>query len=97
MPNIEAIINQLMSTLCGPEHVGDALWQQGLMQRVLDYDDTPRTVREAALLIKSPEASELHMRRAHGAAATNRASMEVVKAVQTVHAYTEEMGWSVPG
>ena len=33
---------------------------------------------------------------ARGAAATNRASMEVVKAVQKVLAYTEEMGWSFP-
>ena len=64
---------------------------------MLDYDDTPRTVREAALLIKSPEAGELHMRRARGPTATNRASMEVVNAVQKVLAYNEEMGWSVPG
>ena len=97
MPSTEAIINQVMSTLCGPERVGDALWRQGLVQIVIDHDDVPRPVREAAYLIRSPEAAELHMRRARGAAATNRASMEVVKAVQTVLAYTEEMGWSVPG
>ena len=97
MPSTEAIIQEVMSTLCGPEHVGDALWRQGLVQRVLDHDDTPRSIREAAYLIRSPEACELHMRRARGAAATNRASMEVVKAVQKVLAYTEDMGWSVPG
>ena len=59
--------------------------------------DTSPSVRETAFLIRSPEAAELHMRRTRGAAATNRASMEVVKAVQTVLAYTEEMGWSVLG
>ena len=94
MPSTEAIINQVMGTLCGPEHVGDALWRQGLVQQVIDHDDVPRPVREAALLIKSPEAAELHMRRARGPAATNRASMEVINAVQKVLAYTEEMGWS---
>jgi hypothetical protein len=45
------IINQVISTLCTPEHVGDALWRKGLVQRGLDHDNTPRTVREAALLI----------------------------------------------
>ena len=97
MPSTEAIINQVMGTLCGPEHVGDALWRQGLVQMVIDHDDVPRPVREAAYLIRSPEAAELHMRRARGPAATNRASMEVINAVQNVLAYTEEMGWSVPG
>jgi hypothetical protein len=58
--------------------------------------DISPSVRETAFLIWSPEAAELHMRRARGVAATNRASMEVIKAVQKVLAYTEEMGWSVP-
>ena len=31
---------------------------------MLDHDDTPRNVREAALLVKSPEMGELHLRRA---------------------------------
>jgi hypothetical protein len=37
------------------------------------------------------------MRRARGAAPTNRASMEVVNVVQKVLAYSEEMGWPITG
>lgn len=96
IPSTEAIIDELMGTLCGPEQVGDALWRQGLVQRVLDHDDTPRRVREAALLIKSPEAAELHLRRARGKAATIAASNQVINAVKTVLAFTNEQGWSQP-
>ena len=96
IPSTEAIIDELMGTLCGPEKVGDALWRQGLVQRVLDHDDTPRRVREAALLIKSPEAAELHLRRARGKAATVAASNQVINVVKTVLAFTEGQGWSQP-
>ena len=91
----EQIIDEVMATICGPEAVGDALWRQGLAQRVIDHDDTPRNVREAALLIKSPESAELHLRRARGAAATRRASLDVIRAVQTVIGWTTDQGWSV--
>ena len=94
IPSTEQTIRDVMGTLTGPEHVGDALWRQGLLQRVLDHDDVPRPVREAAYLIRSPEACELHLRRARGSAATRRASLEVIRAVQTVLAWTEEQGWS---
>ncbi|KZR87148.1 hypothetical protein MITS9509_00999 [Synechococcus sp. MIT S9509] len=92
----EAIIQEVMATLCGPDHVGDALWRQGLVDHVLEFDNTPRPVREAALPIKPPESAELHMRRAHVAAATRRASLEIIHAVQTVLAWTEDQGWSAP-
>ena len=84
-----------METIVGPGCVGDALWNQGLVDRVLAYEDTPRNVREAAVLIRNPEACELHCRRARGPAATNRAALEITRAIQTVLAWTEEVGWSV--
>ena len=97
IPSTEETIQEVMTTLCGPDCVGDALWRQGLLQMVIDYDDTPRNVREAAYLIRSADAVELHLRRARGAAATRAASMEIIRAVQTVLAWTQEMGWSEPG
>jgi len=93
----EQLIAEVMATICGPESVGDALWRQGLAQMVIDFDDTPRNVREAALLIKSPESCELHMRRAKGQAATRKASLDILRAVQTVLTFTHEQGWSVRG
>ena len=95
LPSTESIIDEVMATLTGPDHVGDALWHQGLAQKVIDHPDTPRNVREAALLIKSPEMVELHLRRARGHAATHRASMDIIRAVKTVVAFTDEQGWSV--
>ena len=92
LPTTEALITDTMTALAGPEHVGDALWRQGLAQRVLDHEDTPRNVREAALLIKSPESAELHMRRAKGVGPTTRASMDIVRAVETVVGWAEEQG-----
>ncbi len=92
----EQIIDEVMATICGPESIGAALWRLGLIHRVLEFDNTPRNVREAALLIKSPESCELHLRRARGSAATRRASLEVIRAVQTVLAWTEDQGWSTP-
>lgn len=89
----EQIISELMSALL---ETGDALWRQGLVQRVLDYPDTPRKEREAAYSIRSIESCELHCRRARGPAATKRAALEVISAVQTVLAFTEQMGWSRP-
>jgi len=96
LPTTEQIIAEVLGALVGPDKLGDGLWRQGLAQRVLEHDDTPRRVREAALLVKSPEAVELHLRRARGPAATNRAALDVINAVQTVLAWTEEQGWSEP-
>lgn len=95
VPSTEATIQEVMATLSGPDCVGDALWRQGLAQKVIDHDDTPRRVREAALLIKSPEMVELHLRRARAGAATRKAAMDVIRAVQTVLAFTSEQGWSI--
>ena len=86
-----------MATLCGPESVAGSLWRQDLIQQVLDHDDTPRNVREAALLVKSPEMVELHMRRTSTGAATRKASLEILRGIQTVLAFTHEQGWSVQG
>jgi len=96
IPTTEQTIRMLMRGIIGPECVGDALWRQGLVDRVLAYEDTPRNVREAAVLIRNPEACELHCRRARGPAATNRAALEVTRAIQTVLAFTEAQGWSTP-
>lgn len=95
-PTTEQLIGEVMAAFVGYDRVGDAFWRQGLIQRVLEHDDTPRAVREAALLVKSPEAIELHLRRARGPAATNRAAQEAIAAAQTVLAWTEEQGWSTP-
>ena len=97
VPSTEQIIADVMGAICGPENVGSALWGAGLVQMVLDHDDTPRRVREAALLIKSPEMVELHLRRARGKAATVAASNQIINAVKTVLAFTESEGWSTPG
>ena len=94
LPSTESIIQDLLNVLVGFDKPGDALWRQGLIARVLDDPDTPRTVREAALVFKRPEMVALHCRRAHGKAATNRAGMEIINAVQTVLAWTNEQGWS---
>ena len=92
LPTTEAIIADTMATLAGPQHVGDALWRQGLAQRVLDHEDTSRNVCEATLLIKSPVSAELHMRRAQGVGPTTRASLDIVRAVETVGGRAEEQG-----
>ena len=90
----EAIIDELMGALVGIDKPGDAMWRQGLIDRVLNDPNTPRKVRSAALLIKSPESCELHCRRARGRAATKRAALEVIESVQIVLAWTAEQGWS---
>lgn len=93
LPTTEAVITELMNTLSGYEGVGDPLWRQGLAQLVIDHDNAPRNVREAALLVKSPESCELHCRRAKGQAATIKAAQDVLSAVQTVLAFGREQGW----
>ena len=93
LPSTEQIIQDLLGALVGIDKPGDTLWRQGLVDRVLDDPETPRQVREAALLIKSPEMVELHCRRAKGMAATNRAGIEIIHAVQTVLDWAAEKGW----
>ena len=97
LPSTEETIQEVLAFLVGPNRPGDALWRQGLLQRVLDYDNAPRSIREAAYLIRSPEAVELHMRRARTGAATRKASLEIIRAVQTVVVWTTEQGWSQKG
>jgi len=94
LPSTEETIQEVLAFMVGPNRPGDALWRQGLLQRVLDYDNSPRSIREAAYLIRSPEAVELHMRRARTGAATRKASLEIIRAVQTVVVWTTEKGWS---
>lgn len=81
--------------MCDTSHLLDALWGAGIIQKVLDHDDTPRLIREAAYLIRSPEAVELHLRRAKGAEGTRRASMEINNAIRTVLAWTNDQSWSI--
>ena len=97
LPSTEETIQEILAFMVGPNRPGDALWRQGLLQRVLDYDNAPRSIREAAYLIRSPEAVELHMRRARTGAATRKASLEIIRAVQTVVVWTTEQGWSEKG
>ena len=93
LPTTQEIVDDVLGCLVGPSQVGDAIWRQGLAQRVLDHPDTPRAVRSAALLIKSPESAELHIRRATSPAATYRAGREVTQAVMAVIKYGKEQGW----
>ncbi len=89
----EWIISDLMDILCQPNGYGAGLWEGGLAQRVIDCPDSPRKIREQALLLKSPEAVELHLRRARGKAATKRAASEVIQAVTSVLDWTQGQGW----
>ena len=97
LPSTEETIQEVLAFMVGPNRPGDALWRQGLLQRVLDYDNAPRSIREAAYLIRSPEAVELHMRRARTGAATRKASLEIIRAIQTVVVWTTGKGWSTRG
>ena len=47
-PALRQVIDDVMGTLCGPGHVGEFLWTQGLVQKVLDHDDTPRNVQRGS-------------------------------------------------
>ena len=89
----EWIITDLMDILCEPKSYGAALWDGGLAQQTLEHPETPRQIREQALLIKSAETIELHLRRARGVAATKRAANEVLAAVAAVMDWTKEQGW----
>jgi len=82
-----------MDILYQPNGYGAGLWEGGLAQRVIDYPDSPRKIREQALLLKSPEAVELHLRRARGKAATKRAASEVIQSVTSVMRRTQEQDW----
>ena len=94
VPSTEAVIRELMDTISGPQAIGDSLWRQGLCELVINHPDVPRKVREAALLVKSPEAAELHCRRAKGQAATTRAALDVLNSIQTVVDWAREQGWT---
>lgn len=93
LPSTEELIGDLMRTIVGPNAVGDALWRQNLAQHVIDHQETPHKVREAALLVKTPESCELHCRRAKGFAATNRAVLDVLDSIQTVLDWASKKGW----
>ena len=97
IPSTEEQIQNVMSVLVGPGTVGGAFWDQGLVAMVLESEEAPRKVREAALLLKSPESAELHMRRARGKVATLNASSHVLEAADLIIEWTQEMGWSEPG
>lgn len=83
-----------ITTICGPEAVGDALWRQGLVERIPELETTPSRVQEAALLAKSSESCELRIRRAKGVAANSRAGVYVLNAVQVVLDFGREQGWT---
>ena len=92
----EQIIDETMSAICGPTNVGDALWRQGLAATVINSEEAPRKVLEAALGVKSAEMIELRLRRARGVAATRREALNIIQDIQTLLAWTEQMGWSRP-
>lgn len=92
----EQIIDETMSAICGPDNIGDALWRQGLAERVINSEDTPRAVRSAAQGVKSPEMVELRLRKAKSPAATRREALNIIQDIQTLLRFTEQMGWSRP-
>ena len=82
-----------MGNIVRPNSVGDALWRQNLAQHVIDHQETRHKVREAALLVKTPESCELYCRRAKGFAVTNRAVLDILDSIQTVLDWAREQGW----
>jgi hypothetical protein len=95
-PTTQQIVAILQEALVGPNAIGDTLWHQhdiGLVQVLLQRDDTPRAVLEACQLVLSairsterePEApppSTLSLRRAR----------QVAEAAQQVLAHGREIG-----
>ena len=88
----ESLIREVMTAMVGLEAIGDAFWRQGLIDRVLNYEDTPRRI--SALLVKSWRWLNSICVERKGQL-QRRAAQQVIQA-QDVLAFTEEMGWSEP-
>lgn len=94
-PTTEQLVQLLQNAMVGPENAGDTLWNQhgvGLVQVLLQRDDTPRDVLEACALVQSWDRCELHIRRGRGPADTLRRARQVIDAAQIVIAHGKAIG-----
>jgi hypothetical protein len=84
LPGREALIAQVLEAISGPARVGDALWRQGLVERLVGDPRTPRAVLEACQLCRSADRVELLLRRA-------RSSSEALAMAQRISRATREV------
>jgi hypothetical protein len=94
-PTTQQLVDLLQNAMVGPENVGDTLWHQhgvGLVQVLLQREDTPRSVLEACALVQSWDRCELHVRRGRGQADTLRRARQVADAAQLVVAHGKAIG-----
>ncbi len=83
LPGREALIAQVLEAISGPARVGDALWRQGLVERLVGDPRSPG--RAGGLqLCRSADRVELLLRRA-------RSSSEALAMAQRISRATREV------
>ncbi|MFY8148087.1 MAG: hypothetical protein ACOVNL_02580 [Prochlorococcaceae cyanobacterium] len=88
----ELLITRVFDALSGPGRVGDALWRQGLVERIVADPRTPRTVLEACQLCRSADRVEVLLRRCGSPAEMVAVAQRISRATRQVIDYATSQG-----
>jgi hypothetical protein len=89
----QSLLALLSEQLFGSGRPGEALWQQGLVSRLLGDDNLGARLRELLAAIESPQALQTYLLRAQSQDDSKRRAQRAVQAVREASTLARERGW----
>lgn len=89
----QSVLALLSEQLFGSDCLGEALWQQGLVGRLLGDGSLGARLREQLGVIASPQAFERYLMAAQSQDDTKRRAQRAVEAVRQASTLARERGW----
>jgi hypothetical protein len=89
----QSVLALLTEQLFGSGCLGEALWQQGVVGRLLGDDGLGSRQRELLAVIETPQALETYLLRAPSQNDTKRRAQRAVEAVREASSLARERGW----
>ena len=89
----QSVLALLSEQLFGSDCLGEALWQQGLVGRLLGDGSLGARLREQLGVIASPQALESYLLAAQSQDDTKRRAQRAVEAVRQASTLARERGW----
>jgi hypothetical protein len=89
----QSLLVLLLEQLAAPGGIGQQLWQQGVVSRLLSDGAISGRLAGLLALIETPEAMESYLLRAQGQDDAKRRAQRCIEAVQEAAALAAQRGW----
>jgi hypothetical protein len=93
----QSVLALLTTQLFGSDCLGEALWQQGVVGRLLGDDHLGARQRDLLAVIETAQALESYLLRAQSQDDTKRRAQRAIEAVREASSLARERGWISAG